>query len=133
MKRTVLIILLVTLVIVSGIRVFAHHSQAAVYVGGKKVTIEGEVAQVLIRSPHSFVHVLARDEKGEMQRWAVEWGGASSLSRTGVDGKTLKVGDHVIIEANPGRNPVDHRMLMVTITRPSDGFTWGRKPGEVVD
>ena len=132
MKRT-LLLPLVALALVSGGRAFAHHSQAAVYQGGKKVTIEGNVAQVIIRSPHSFVHVTAKDENGEMQRWAIEWGGAGQLSRTGVDGKTLKIGDHVIIEANPGRNPLDHRMLMVTIKRPSDGFTWGRKPGEVVD
>jgi hypothetical protein len=113
--------------------VAAHHSQAAVYQGGKKITIEGELVQVLIRSPHSFVHVMAKDESGAMQRFAVEWGGTQQLARTGVDGKTLKIGDKVVIEGNPGRNPKDHRMLMITITRPSDGFTWGRRPGEVVD
>ena len=124
MKRTVLIVLVVTLVIVSGIRVFAHHSQAAVYQGGKKVTIEGEVAQVLIRSPHSFVHVLARDEKGEMQRWAIEWGAGGRLGNQGVTRETLKPGDRVIITGNPGRNPDDRRLRMRTIERPADGWKW---------
>jgi hypothetical protein len=30
----------------------------------------------------------------------------------------------VIVTGNPGRNPADHRMRMLSITRPSDGFKW---------
>jgi hypothetical protein len=131
MKRTVLCFAIVA--VAAGVTISAHHSQAAVYQSGKMVTIEGELVQVLIRSPHSFVHVMAKDEAGEMQRYAVEWGGASQLARAGVDGKTFRIGDHVVIEGRPGRNPIDHRLLMVTITRPSDGFEWGRGEGEVVD
>jgi len=29
--------------------------------------------------------------------------------------------------------PGEYRMLMVNLTRPSDGFTWGRNATEVVD
>ena len=58
--------------------------------------------QVLIRSPHSWVHVEAKDEKGEMQRFAIEWGGAAQLRNAGVDGKTLKVGDKVQDHRAPG-------------------------------
>lgn len=131
--RRVSLLCIVAAVAVLGGRVAAHHSQAAVYKAGERITIEGELVQVLIRSPHSFVHVMAPDEHGEMQRWAVEWGGAAQLRRTGVDAKTLKVGDKVIVEGTPGRNPVDHRMLLVVLTRPADGFVWGRREGEVVD
>jgi len=28
---------------------------------------------------------------------------------------------------------MDHRLLMMHIERPSDGWSWGNKPGEVVD
>jgi lysyl-tRNA synthetase class II len=132
MKR-VSLLCLVAAVGVLGVRASAHHSQAAVYKAGEKVTIEGELVQVLIRSPHSFVHVLAKDENGEMQRYAVEWSGAAQLRRSGINAQTLKVGDQVVVEGTPGRNPVDRRMLLVTLTRPSDGFVWGRQPGEVVD
>jgi len=37
----------------------------------------------------------------------------------------LKPGDHVVIIGNPGRYPDDHRLRMVNITRPSDGWKWG--------
>jgi hypothetical protein len=29
------------------------------------------------------------------------------------------------VVGNPGRNPADHRLRMVNITRPSDGWNWG--------
>ena len=85
MKRSV-ILFVVALAAASGARIDAHHSQAAVYAINKDAKIEGEIAQILIRSPHSFVHVNAKNEKGEMVRWALEWGGAAQLSRQGVDG-----------------------------------------------
>jgi hypothetical protein len=111
----------------------AHHSQVAVYHSTTEQKIEGELVQVIIRSPHSWVHVQARDDKGELQRFAVEWGGAAQLRNAGVDGKTLKIGDLVRVTGRPGRNPMDHRLLMMYIERPSDGWNWGNKPGEVVD
>ena len=50
-----------------------------------------------------------------------------------MDGKTLKIGDKVRVTGRPGRNAMDHRLLMMFIERPSDGWSWGNKPGEVVD
>ena len=119
--------------LVFGATAYAHHSQVAVYKTAEEQKIEGKLAQVLIRSPHSWVHVEGTDEKGQPVRWAVEWGGAAQLRSAGVDGKTLKVGDFVKITGRPGRNAADHRLLMMYIERPSDGWNWGNRPGEVVD
>jgi hypothetical protein len=112
---------------------YAHHSFAATYDQSKTVQIEGKVAQFLIRSPHSFLHVLAKDENGQMQRWAIEWQGAAQLVDAGITKDTLKSGDPVIVTGNPGRDPADHRIRMVTIKRTTDGFGWGNRPGQVVD
>jgi hypothetical protein len=111
----------------------AHHSQVAVYQSNAEQKIEGELVQVLIRSPHSWVHVQAPDDQGRPQRYAVEWGGAAQLRTAGIDGRTLKVGDKVKVTGRPGRNPADRRLLMMYIERPSDGWSWGNRPGEVVD
>jgi len=109
-----------------GGRAYAHHSFAATYFEDQKVTIEGDLVQFLYRNPHSFVHVEVKDAKtGETVRWAVEWGAGGQLGRQGVTRETLKPGDHVIVVGNPGRNPEDHRLRMVNITRPSDGWKWG--------
>ena len=132
MNRNVALAAVAGVLLMSG-AALAHHSQVAVYHSSTEQKIEGELVQVLIRSPHSWVHVEAKDDKGEIQRFAIEWGGAAQLRNAGVDGKTLKVGDKVRITGRPGRNAMDHRLLMMFIERPSDGWSWGNKPGEVVD
>jgi hypothetical protein len=119
-----LLVLLFAASFLGGVRVYAHHSFAATYFEDKTVTVEGKLVQFLYRNPHSFVHVEAPDDKGEMQTWAIEWGGGGQLSRDGVTRETLKPGDQVIVKGNPGRNPDDHRVRMQSITRPSDGWTW---------
>ena len=116
-----------------GATAYAHHSQVAVYQTSAEQKIEGTLAQVLIRSPHSWVHIEAKDEKGQLQRYAIEWGGATQLRNAGVDGKTLKVGEKVRVTGRPGRNAADHRLLMVYIETVDGRWTWGNKPGEVVD
>jgi hypothetical protein len=103
----------------------AHHSFPATYHIDQMTKIEGQVVQFLFRNPHSFVHVMAPDKNGKMQRWAVEWGGGAALAREKVTSTTLKPGDHVIIEGNPGRNDADHRIRMQKIDRPKDGWHWG--------
>jgi len=128
-----LLVLAIAMVVIANAQVSAHHSFAATYFEGKTVTIEGKLVQFQFRNPHSFVQVEAPDEKGEIQRWAVEWGGAGQLGGQGVTSQTLQAGDVVTITGNPGRNPEDHRIRMVSLRRKSDGFGWGQRPGEVVN
>lgn len=105
--------------------VWAHHSFAATYFEDKTEKIQGKLVQFLYRNPHSFVHVEVKNADGSMTRWAVEWGAGGQLGRQGVTRDTLKPGDEVVINGNPGRNPEDHRLRMVNITRTSDNWKWG--------
>ena len=132
MKSKAVLLILAALML-SSVAAYGHHSFAATYDQSKTMTIEGKVAQFLIRSPHSFLHVLAKDESGQMQRWAVEWQGAAQLVDAGITKDTLKAGDPVIVTGNPGRAAEDHRIRMVTIKRTTDGFNWGNRQGQVVD
>jgi hypothetical protein len=111
---------------------YAHHSGAAVYKLLETMTIEGELSQVAIRNPHSWIWVVVKDDKGQTQRWGLEWGGARQLTQQGV-ANAFKVGDKVVVTGSPGRNPRDLRMLLRTITRPSDGLSWGTREGEAVE
>jgi hypothetical protein len=111
-------------VVAAAVPVVAHHSFSATYFDDKTQTIEGDLVQFVFRNPHSFVHLEAPDENGEMQRWAVEWGSGMQLSGQGLAATTLRAGDHVIVTGSPGRNAEDHRMRMKTITRPKDGWKW---------
>jgi hypothetical protein len=126
-------VLIVAAVLLAGGASFGHHSYAATYDTTKDLKLEGKLVQFVYRNPHTFVHIQAPDESGTMQRWAVEWAATNQLDRAGVTRDTLKVGDVVVVTVHPSRVAGEYRGLMVTLKRPSDGFTWGAKAGETVD
>lgn len=132
MTRTVLLLVLVGTFLFT-MAAFAHHSMTTQYDVSKEVRIEGTLVQFQFRNPHSFVHVEVPDENGQIQRWSIEWAGTAVLTGQGVTRTTLRVGDNVIITGNPSRTPNDHRLKMNTLRRTSDGFGWGKRPGELVD
>jgi hypothetical protein len=123
MRRTLLVLAIATALAAGG-RAYAHHSFAATYFVDQEITVDGTLTQFMFRNPHSFVKVDAKDDKGQMQTWAVEWGGGAQLSQAHVTRDTLKPGDHVIVTGNPGRDPAEHRIRLHKIVRPSDGWTW---------
>ena len=109
----------------------AHHSFAATYIEDKAITIEGELVNVIYRDPHSFVQLTVTERDGSMVRYSIEWGGAGQLGIEGVHRETLRVGDHLVVSGNPGRNPSDHRVRMLSLRRPSDGFHWDKGLGDI--
>lgn len=102
----------------------AHHSFTATYLVDQQIVIKGSIVQMLFKNPHSFIHVMAPDSDGVMQRWAIEWSGAAALEQAKVTHQMIKPGDYVTVTGNPGRDPKDHRILLHTIVRRSDGYTW---------
>ena len=107
-----------------GVSAFAHHSVAATYLVGKSVRIEGTLKEFLWRNPHSFMKVEAAEDKGEKHIWVIEGAAPQQLAESGLSQSTLRPGDRVIVTGIPGRIAEDHRMLLHTIERPSDGFKW---------
>jgi len=102
----------------------AHHSATATYIQGKTIKIEGTLKEFLWRNPHSFIKVEARDDKGELAMWVIEGAAPAQLAESGLKATTFRPGDHVILTGQPGRIAEDHRLLLDTIERPSDGFKW---------
>jgi uncharacterized protein DUF6152 len=133
MKTSLLALAIAAGILLTCLPAAAHHSFAATYIGEKEVTVTGTVAQISLRSPHSFFFVESKDDKGAVQRWAFEGAAAGQLANQGVARETFKVGDPVTVIANPSRDPGAFRGRMVKITRTTDGKTWGGRPGEVVD
>jgi hypothetical protein len=131
MRKTLFWVLTATLLAATA--AYAHHSYGATYDTSKEVQLKGKLAQFVFRNPHSFVHVTAADEKGVMQRWAVEWAGTAQLDTAGVKRDTLRVGDEIVVVGRPSRVAGEYRLLMVSLKRPLDGFSWGGRAGEVVD
>ena len=111
----------------------AHHSFQATYDMDSMIEIKGKLVQMNFRNPHSSVMVMAPDKEGNMQRWGVEWGGASLLMRQGLTRTSFKPGDEVVITGQPSREETDYRMRMESIIRPSAGFGWGFDEDQTFD
>ena len=124
MTRKYVALLAAPLVLLLGPQVQAHHSFAATYFVDQEISIDGTLTQFMFRNPHSFVKVMAKDDKGQSQIWSIEWGGGAQLTQEHVTRDTLKNGDHVIVTGNPGRDPNEHRIRLHKIVRTSDGWTW---------
>src|SRR5438552_3234582 len=112
---------------------YAAHSLDQTYDLKTELKLEGKIVEILLRNPHSFLHVEAPDAEGVMQRWSFEWRGVGSLTQQGIKRDTFKVGDEVTVTGNPSRTPTDHRGVLKTLHRKSDGFCWGERAGESVD
>ena len=125
MKRHVSWLLTVAAVgVLTTIPIAAHHPIAATYFADRTQEIEGKLVEFQFRNPHSFVFVEAPDDKGQVQRWAVEWLAALQLNRQGVMVGTLNPGDRLVITGFPARNANEHQLKLRTIARPKDGWRW---------
>ena len=138
MKESIVKITLLAVFIVSGflfttLPADAHHSFGSTYDVQKEIELEGKVVQVSLRSPHSFFYIEAKDQGGQLQRWAIEGAGAAQFAQQGVTRDSFKIGDLVQVIGNPARSKDSYRARLVKITRPSDGKSWGSRAGEVVD
>ncbi|HEX5109940.1 MAG TPA: DUF6152 family protein [Vicinamibacterales bacterium] len=125
--------LVVGAAVLAGTATYAHHSYAATYDVSTEIKLDGKLVAFSYRNPHSFVTVQAPDKDGAMQRWSIEWAGSGQLAQAGVQHDTLKVGDEIVVVGRPSRVRGEYRALMVRLTRPSDGFNWGGRAGQVVD
>jgi hypothetical protein len=108
----------------AGVPALAHHSFAAVYFENQSVSVTGEVVQFDYINPHAWVHLMARDETGELQKFSAEWSNPRRLGQQGLTAASIKPGDQVVITGSPGRNSAERRLHLKAIERPADGWKW---------
>src|SRR5688572_935481 len=80
----------------------AHHSPV-VFDRTKQVKLVGVVKEFRWNNPHSWIELNVRNEKGELEAWAVEMGPPTYLVRAGWKSTTIKAGDEVTIQVHPLR------------------------------
>ena len=123
--RNHLLALVAAFVMVSSAgRALAHHSFAATYDPDGKIKIEGTVKEFIWRNPHSFIKIEAPDDKGTLQIWTTEWAAPTQLSESHLTRTSLKPGDKVVVEGQPGREVEAHRIRVTSVMRPLDGWKW---------
>jgi len=107
----------------------AHHSPI-IFDRTHQITVEGVVTEFKWSSPHSWIHLDVKDEKGVVGSWGIEMNPASLLARTGWRSTTIKPGDKVAITVYPLRNN-EKGGQYVSIKLP-DGTRLGEKPDGVL-
>jgi hypothetical protein len=98
-----------------GPRAYAHHGYAA-YDLTKTVTLSGTVSDLSLANPHSSVTFDVKGEKGDLTRWAVEFGTLRNLISQGWTRATLKAGDGITLSLHPAKNGAHVGVLVGKIT-----------------
>ena len=94
----------------------AHHSVAAEFDSTKSVTIKGTVTKLEWMNPHAWVYVDVKNEKGEVEKWQLEFGAPNELVRRGWRRTDLKEGQEVTIQgimARKGGNTASARSIVL--------------------
>src|SRR5262245_41909223 len=93
--------------LVTTMRISAHHAFAAEYDENKHIAVSGTVTNLKWINPHAWLFVDGRDERGKATKWSFEMGSIGGLTARGWKKTDLKVGDHVTVEgfgAKSGKN-----------------------------
>ena len=81
--------------ILTGGRVYAHHSFDAEYDRNKPITVTGTVTKLEWTNPHARIYIDVKDENGTIANWDFELGPPNGLMRRGWNRNSLKAG-HVV-------------------------------------
>ncbi len=119
MKGTLAVVVLSVGLLVSGVRLVAHHSFSAEYDANKPITLKGAVTKLEWTNPHVWIYVDVKDESGKVTGWECELGSPNLLMRSGWTSKSLKVGDQITVEAFLAKD--GSKMANVQLVTMSDG------------
>ena len=105
----------------------AHHSFRMHYDPDRSIELQGVVAEVDLRSPHSFFFVDALGADGVMQRWEVEAASLVHLRRLGIHPDTFQPGDSITVDAWPNLVP-NNPLIWGQAFTAADGTRYGGPP-----
>ena len=91
------------LIALSGAKATAHHSFAAEFSYDETGTVTGTVVEVLYVNPHAR-YFIAIDGQSEEVLWDAQTRSPNALAAAGWNKDTVRVGEHVTIEGNLGRD-----------------------------
>ena len=130
--------LFVSLVLLAGFPVAAHHNGATYF--DTSTTIEHDNATVVeyaIVNPHGRLFYTFVDAEGNEQEWSAELASANNLRRRGLGGEIFEPGDQLVsVEGNPSRSGANFMRLqraefangaVATFTGANRGITPGRE------
>jgi len=105
MRRKIGGLVFVTVIVLNGISLFAHHSFTAEFDDKKPITLKGTLTKVELTNPHGWLYLNVKNNAGKIENWAIETGAPLTLVRQGADvRKLLAVGTEIIVDGWLARN-----------------------------
>lgn len=108
-------------VAVLGTTLAAHHSLQAGFDITRTQTVTGTITRMDWRNPHAWLYLDVKDEKGQVQQYAVEFSAANALYRRGWRQDDLPVGATVTVTGYVARD--GSRTLTANEVKLADGRT----------
>lgn len=102
------IVILAVMVLILTVPVRAHHSQATFYFLDRTVEVTGEVVDLRLVNPHSYMLVEAAESDGESVIWTIYGGNRNEMSNEA----GWEVGRVITALGCPARNPEAHGMYL---------------------
>ena len=104
MKKFVLFLVVTFAALLVSAPLLAHHGEAN-YDTDKVVSVKGTVLDFEFINPHTLITVDAKNDKGEIEKWACEARSPGMLVRVGAwDKNTLKPGDVITVFGYRAKN-----------------------------
>ncbi len=77
---------------------WAHHPFAAEYDASKPAHLEGKVTKIDWTNPHAYLTVEGRADNGKIERWRVELGSPTALTKHGWKPHMVNAGHEVTVQ-----------------------------------
>jgi hypothetical protein len=97
----------------------AHHS-VSMYDMANPTTVAGVVERVEWTNPHTYVYLLAKNDKGVVEEWAMELNSPNFLKHNGWTNSMVKAGD--TLTCTGGRAKDGARSMRVTGVKLANGL-----------
>jgi Family of unknown function (DUF6152) len=115
------ITLAAALVLTCATPTLAHHSLAAGFDVNKMLTLAGTITEMKWTNPHSWLSIDVKNESGEVEKWAVEFGSTNALLRNGWRRDDLPAGVTVTVTGYVARD--GSKQISATGVKLPDGRT----------
>ena len=104
LKKSILALLLSTIILVVSFPVLGHHGIFVTYDTETQVTLAGTVTEWEFANPHVQFSIDVTDDEGSVVNWAVEGSSVYYWSRSGWNRGSLRPGNEVEVTVFPARD-----------------------------